>query len=124
MQGVRETGTREKLGYFLIGGGIGAVLALLFAPKSGQEFRSDIAAATNKGIDKTRETAALVKDKAINAIDEARTKANELYSTSIQKAGDLSDRAKDAVSQKVGQLNTAVEAGTHAYKDKKGQVGA
>ena len=45
----------NKLTYLLIGGGIGAVLALLFAPKSGQELRGDIADATRKGIDRSRE---------------------------------------------------------------------
>ena len=44
-----------KLTYFLVGAGIGAVLALLFAPKSGEELRSDIADATRKGIDKSKE---------------------------------------------------------------------
>ncbi|MBC7910097.1 MAG: YtxH domain-containing protein, partial [Pyrinomonadaceae bacterium] len=46
-----------RLAYLLIGGGIGAILALLFAPKSGQELRGDIADVTRKGIDRTRETA-------------------------------------------------------------------
>ena len=36
----------NKLTYLLIGGGIGAVIALLFAPKSGQELRGDLADAT------------------------------------------------------------------------------
>ena len=40
-----------RLTYLLIGGGIGAVIALLFAPKSGHELRGDIADATRKGID-------------------------------------------------------------------------
>lgn len=48
----------NKLVYLLIGGGIGAILALLFAPKSGQELRGDIADATRKGIDRSREAAA------------------------------------------------------------------
>ena len=43
---------------------IGAVLALLFAPKSGQELRGDIAVATRKGIDRTRETASQVGARA------------------------------------------------------------
>ena len=43
-----------KLTFFLVGAGIGAVLALLFAPKSGEELRNDIADATRKGIDDHR----------------------------------------------------------------------
>ena len=46
----------DKLVYFLIGAGIGAVTALLFAPKSGTELRSEIADATKKGLDYARET--------------------------------------------------------------------
>ena len=49
-----------RLTYLLIGGGIGAILALLFAPKSGHELRGDIADATRKGIDRSREAATAV----------------------------------------------------------------
>ena len=52
----RESGDNisTRLTYLLIGGGIGAVIALLFAPKSGHELRGDIADATRKGIDRSR----------------------------------------------------------------------
>ena len=50
-----ETGFSSKLTYLLIGGCIGAVLALLLAPKSGQELRESIADATRKGIERVRE---------------------------------------------------------------------
>src|SRR6185436_21055649 len=53
-----------RLTYLLIGGGIGAVIALLFAPKSGEELRGDIADATRKGIDKSRETAQQIGERA------------------------------------------------------------
>ncbi len=53
-----------RLTYLLIGGGIGAILALLFAPKSGQELRNDIADATRKGIDRSREAALDLQQRA------------------------------------------------------------
>ena len=56
-----------RLTYLLIGGGIGAILALLFAPKSGQELRGDIADATRKGIDRSREAAQQIGDRADRA---------------------------------------------------------
>ena len=43
-----ETSAATKLTYLLVGGGIGAVLALLFAPKSGQELRGDDANAERR----------------------------------------------------------------------------
>jgi gas vesicle protein len=53
-----------KLTYLLIGGGIGAVIALLFAPKSGEELRGDIADATRKGLEKSKETAVQLQERA------------------------------------------------------------
>src|SRR5574341_217768 len=68
-----------RLTYFLVGAGIGAVLALLFAPKSGEELRSDIADATRKGIDKSREAAQQLGAKAGELYDSAREHAGEYY---------------------------------------------
>ncbi|MGB8510002.1 MAG: YtxH domain-containing protein, partial [Pyrinomonadaceae bacterium] len=45
-----------RLTYFVIGGTVGAIMALLFAPKSGRELREDLADATRKGVDGARET--------------------------------------------------------------------
>src|SRR5436189_49311 len=47
----------EKLTFLLIGGGIGATLALLFAPKTGRELRGDIADYTKRGVDAAGEQA-------------------------------------------------------------------
>ena len=45
-----------QLTCFVLGATVGAVVALLFAPKSGRELREDIADATRKGVDRARET--------------------------------------------------------------------
>ena len=74
-----ETSAATKLTYLLVGGGIGAVLALLFAPKSGQELREDIADATRKGIEKSKEAAAQLQEKAGEYYDVSREKAGDLY---------------------------------------------
>lgn len=49
-----DSSVSTKLTYLLIGGGIGAIIALLFAPKSGQELREDIADATRKASKRPR----------------------------------------------------------------------
>ncbi|MBA3786359.1 MAG: YtxH domain-containing protein, partial [Acidobacteria bacterium] len=86
-----ETNATTKLTYLLIGGGIGAILALLFAPKSGEELRGDIADVTRKGIEKGKETATLVGEKAGDYYEVTREKAGELYSSAQEKAGALSE---------------------------------
>jgi gas vesicle protein len=80
-----ESSIATKLSYLIIGGGIGAVLALLFAPKSGQELRGDIADATRKGIEKSKETAAQIQERAGEYYEVSREKASEFYQTARKK---------------------------------------
>jgi gas vesicle protein len=108
-----------KLTYLLIGGGIGAILALLFAPKSGHELRGDIADVTRKGIDRTRETAAQVQTRAGEYYEATRERAGEIYSTAADKAGVLAESARAVAGNKGGQIQAAIDAGKKAYADEK-----
>ncbi|MGQ0540463.1 MAG: YtxH domain-containing protein [Blastocatellia bacterium] len=110
-----DASVTTKLTYLLIGGGIGAVIALLFAPKSGQELRGDIADATRKGIEKSKETAAHLQEVAGEYYEVSREKASEFYQTAQEKAGELSERAKAAAARSANPFTAAVEAGKEAY---------
>ena len=125
-----QTSATTKLSFLLIGGGIGAILALLFAPKSGTELRGDIADVTRKGIEKGKETASMVGEKAGDYYEVTREKAGELYSTAQdkatglystaqEKAGELTEKAKSAVSSASNPFSAALEAGKDAYTDEK-----
>jgi gas vesicle protein len=108
-----------KLTYLLIGGGIGAVLALLFAPKSGQELRGDIADATRKGIDRTRETATQVQARAGEYYEATRERAGEFYAAAADKAGEIAETARNVAASKGGQVQAAIDAGRRAYTEEK-----
>jgi gas vesicle protein len=114
-----ESSTATKLSYLIIGGGIGAVLALLFAPKSGIELREDIADVTRKGLDKTKETAAQLQERAGEYYEVSREKAGEFYATAQEKAGELAGKAKEAVAQTSNPFSAALEAGKQAYTEEK-----
>lgn len=114
-----NTSVSTKLTYLLVGGGIGAVIALLFAPKSGVELRGDIADATRKGIEKGRETATQLQEKAGEYYEVSREKANELYQTGREKAGEFTEKARSAAAQSVNPFTAAVEAGKEAYISEK-----
>ncbi|HEX8637198.1 MAG TPA: YtxH domain-containing protein [Pyrinomonadaceae bacterium] len=114
-----ETKATTKLTYLLVGGGIGAVLALLFAPKSGNELRGDIADATRKGIEKSRETAVLVGEKAGDYYEVTRERAGGLYQTAQEKAGELTEKAKQVASRSANPFSAALEAGREAYTEEK-----
>lgn len=108
-----------RLTYLLIGGGIGAILALLFAPKSGQELRGDIADATRKGIDKSREAAHELGQRAGEYYEVGRDRATEFYSTATESVSDVAQKARDAVNRQTGTVSAAIEAGKKAYQEEK-----
>ncbi|MEO6051409.1 MAG: YtxH domain-containing protein [Pyrinomonadaceae bacterium] len=114
-----ETSAATKLTYLLVGGGIGAILALLFAPKSGEELRTDIADATRKGIEKSKETAAQLQEKAGDYYEVSREKASELYQTASDKATELSEKAKSVAASTANPFTAAIDAGKDAYTAEK-----
>ena len=120
----------NKLTYLLIGGGIGAVIALLFAPKSGQELRGDIADATRKGIDRSREAAQQFGERAGEYYEAGRERAGELYSQAAAKASDVysqatervsevAQTARDTATRKASTVAAAIDAGKKAYQEEK-----
>jgi gas vesicle protein len=108
-----------RLTYLLIGGGIGAILALLFAPKSGQELRGDIADATKKGIDRSREAAQQLGDRAGEYYEATRGRAAELYSQAAERVTEVAQTAREAAARQTGTLTAAIDAGKKAYQEEK-----
>lgn len=108
-----------RLTYLLIGGGIGAILALLFAPKSGHELRGDIADATRKGIDRSREAAQQLGDRAGEYYEATRGRASELYSQAAERVGEVAHTAREAAARQTGTVAAAIDAGKKAYQEEK-----
>jgi gas vesicle protein len=79
-------------GWFLAGLGIGALVGVLYAPKSGKETRDDIVA---------------------GALD-ARERANQLYNQGVEQAGQYVEQGKQVAGQYVDQTKQTAAA----YVDK------
>jgi gas vesicle protein len=108
-----------RLTYLLIGGGIGAILALLFAPKSGHELRGDIADATRKGIDRSREAAQHLSDRAGEYYEATRDRASELYTQAAGRVTEVAQNAREAAARQGGTVAAAIDAGKKAYQEEK-----
>lgn len=83
-----------KFAYFMAGLGVGAILALLFAPKSGEETRK------------------LIAEKAGEGKDYVAAKGRELR----QQAEELVEKGKDLMAKPKELLADSVEAGKQAYR--------
>lgn len=90
----------SNIAFFLAGLGIGAVLALLFAPKSGEETRT------------------LIAQKASEGRDYVTAKGKEFR----RQAEELVEKGKDMVTQQKEQLQAALEAGKQAYQEEKAKA--
>ena len=84
----------SKVTYFLVGMGIGALVGVLFAPKSGEETRR------------------FLSDKADEGSDYAQKKARELR----ERADDLIERGKESAGRHKESITAAVEGARDAYR--------
>ncbi len=89
---------RDGLMYFIAGTGIGAAVALLFAPKSGSELHGDIAGATRKGYDATLEKANDLKEQSADVLQTVKDKAEAVYNFASGKLASGSDDVSDVYS--------------------------
>jgi gas vesicle protein len=89
-----------KISYFLVGVGIGAIVGILFAPKSGEETRE------------------YLSQKADEGKEYAQKKARELR----ERADDLVERSKQVAARQKDQIAAAVEAGRDAYQREKSKA--
>ena len=99
----------DKLAFFLAGAGIGAVLALLFAPKSGRETRELIARTATDG-----------RDYITNKVSEGRQLVEQKGRRFSDDFTSFVDKSKEAVQRQKEQLTAAFEAGKAAYREEKG----
>ena len=101
-------GSGDKFLYFLAGAGIGAVLALLFAPKSGKETREILARTATD----SKEFIANKYSEGKQYVGETKQKVTDDFSAFI-------DKSKEAVARQKEQLSAAFEAGKAAYREEK-----
>lgn len=94
--------SKRGIGKFVLGAGIGAGIALLFAPKKGEELRKDVLSKISELCDKLKD------------IDEEEVKANI-----EKKVNEIKDGIKDLDKEKVKKI--AIEKG-EALKAKSNEL--
>jgi gas vesicle protein len=83
-------------GWFLAGLGLGALVGVLYAPKSGRETRQSLIDAAEEG-----------RDFVVTKGRQAR-----------EQVGQYSERGKEVLASQKEQFKAAYEAGVQAYREK------
>lgn len=91
-----------------IGGVVGVVLGILFAPKSGKETREDL-------IRKTDEFLEHAKEGYENAMEKGKT----VCETAFQRLKDLEISAKEKMEEVEGRINEYAQQGAEIVEDNK-----
>lgn len=81
--------------WFLAGLGVGALVGVLYAPRSGEETREVLRSKAQEGQDRVRQQARRARE----------------------QAGDWIDRGRDVLNQQKDQFRAAYEAGRQAYQE-------
>jgi gas vesicle protein len=69
---------RQSVSVFLVGLGVGAGLGLLFAPKSGETTRGDVADAVKDGADSMTAQGKKLRRRAQNTFEQARAHGRDV----------------------------------------------
>lgn len=116
------TDNQQAFGWFLAGLGIGALVGILYAPKSGRETREDILSTAKDGTEYVRVKAREAADQAGALVDRGKTQAQqyaqrgrEVVDRSRAQWEDFVDRGKGFVNDQAVKVGAAVEAGKSAY---------
>lgn len=92
---------------FLLGGLTGAALAILFAPRSGEETREMLGGKLRDGAERGRKIR-----------DRATARGREI----LEDASDYVEGQRESLEKRRDRLSTAVEAGRQAFRDEKDKM--
>jgi gas vesicle protein len=124
-----ESNAGASLGWFFAGLGLGALIGVLYAPKSGAETRDDIvkasldakekaAALAQQSLDKANDYVAQGKQVASDYVD----KGKEFYDKGRSQWTDYVEKGKSLVQSQQDAVQAAINAGKEAYVSKTEEV--
>jgi gas vesicle protein len=109
--------------WFLAGLGLGALLGVLYAPKSGRETREELASSAREGTEYLKQRSREAADQVNVYVDRGKTQVNEYVDRSKEyvdrgksQLNDWMNQGKQYVNEQGGRVSAAVEAGKQAYR--------
>ena len=116
-----ESGT-SGFGWFLAGLGVGALVGVLYAPKSGMDTRDDLMSASLEAKDKAAALAQQGKERASDIAAQGKEQiggyvqqGKEYYDKGRTQWSDYVEKGKDLLQEQQNKVTAAVDAGKGAY---------
>jgi gas vesicle protein len=107
-----------------IGGFIGVILGILYAPQSGKETREDITRTADELLGKAKEEYEKVVEKSKTAYEAAVKNLKDLEISAKEKmeeveseVSELANKGAEAVAGNKNRLRKAIDAGVEAYRE-------
>jgi len=97
---------KVKVGFraFLLGGLIGAVVGLLYAPQSGEETRQTLVDEGQEIVDKTRTSVKNTQDAAISVLRDTQMRMGTLHQDTRERLEKLQEVAKNTLDEQKESL--------------------
>ena len=109
-----------------VGGLIGMVLGVLFAPKSGKETREDITREADELLVKAKEEYGKAIDKiktahdtSVNKLKDLGTRSEEKTVAVESKVSEFAHHGAEVIKSNKNRLKMAIDAGLEAYREEK-----
>jgi gas vesicle protein len=106
----------QQLGWFLAGLGVGALVGILYAPKSGRETREDLANGAREGTEYLRTRTQQAAERVGALVDKGKEQAGEYVDRGRAQWEEFVERGKNLVTDQTTRVSAAVDAGREAYK--------
>jgi len=113
----------QGVAWFLAGLGVGALIGVLYAPKSGRETREDLAQGAREGSEYLRARGRQAAEQMGQYVDKGREQVNqyvgrgrEIVDRGRAQWEDFVERGKNIASDQTTRVGAAVEAGRDAYQ--------
>ena len=111
---------------FIAGAIAGAVTALLYAPKSGKELRSDIKQKANNLKEDAAEYLKVARANMSETVARTKSRSDQFVTEVTEQAGQILDDAdkmlstiRERATDETGKVKAAFRAGAEAYKSEK-----
>jgi gas vesicle protein len=109
------------LAWFLAGLGVGALVGILYAPKSGKETREDIASGARESAEYLRARTREAAENVSAMVDRGKEQVGEYVDRGRAQWEEFVERGKNLVADQSTRVTAAVDAGRQAYKSASGE---